>query len=89
MCFLFVKDGVFKRRVGDVSADNFAPFLWAFIDTDGSPSGVPETLGGHDTNLYIIFITYPKRQGWKTLTKCTSCVEIIMNTWSLEEIRQA
>jgi hypothetical protein len=89
MCFLFVKDGVFKRRVGDVSADNFAPFLWAFIDTDGSPSGVPETLGGHDTNLYIIFITYPKRQRWKTLTKCTSCVEIIMNTWSLEEIRQA
>lgn len=30
--FLFVKHGVFERRVEDVSAVDFAPFLWTFID---------------------------------------------------------
>lgn len=31
----------------------------------------------------------PERARWKTLTKCTLRAVIIMNTWSLGEIRQA
>ena len=49
------------------------------------PTGVPERLDGDTTNLYIMFTTSPERQRWKSLTKTTSCAEIIMNTWFLEE----
>jgi hypothetical protein len=35
-----------------------------------------------------MFTTPPERDDG-TLTKCTDRAEIIMNTWSLEEIRQA
>jgi hypothetical protein len=87
-CFLFVEEGVFQQKVESVSARLFVPFLWAFIDADGRSTGVPENLV-HDTNLYIIFTTCPKRGRWKTLMKCTQCVEIVMNTWSLGEICQA
>ncbi len=80
---------MFKLRVEDVNTDAFAPFLWAFIDADERKFGVPERLAGHDTKLYIIFVTYPERQRWSCLESCTSNVEIVMNPWSLEEIRQA
>ncbi|KAF8506812.1 hypothetical protein F5888DRAFT_1798045 [Russula emetica] len=86
-CFLFVEDGVFERLVDHVSGGDFVPFLWAFVDADGR-SGVPDNLA-HETNLYIIFTTSPKRDRWKSLTKKTNYAVIIMNTWSLEEIHLA
>jgi hypothetical protein len=87
-CYIFIKDGVFKLRIEDVSADSFVPFLWAFIDAD-ERKGVPKRLAGHDTKLYIIFVTYPKRQRWSRLESCTNNMEIVMNPWFSEEIRQA
>jgi hypothetical protein len=87
-CFLFVEDGGFQQDVESVSVDDFALFLWAFIDADALSTGIPEKLV-HHTNLYIMFTSSQKRDRWKTLTKCTDCVEIIMNTWLVEEIRQA
>lgn len=51
---LFVEDGVFQQCVEDVSADDFAPFLWAFVDADACSLGVPENLLA-DTNIYIMF----------------------------------
>jgi hypothetical protein len=88
VCFLFVEDGVFQQDVNSVSANDFAPFLWAIIDADGHLPGVHEKLLC-DTNLYIIFTTSPKRDRWKPLTKYTNCAVIIMNPWFLEEIRLA
>jgi hypothetical protein len=88
LCYIFVKDGVFKENAANVLGSDFAPFLWAFIDADARPSGVPESLVDH-TNLYIMFTSYPKRDRWKPLMKCTNCAEIVMNTWSVDEIRQA
>jgi hypothetical protein len=44
VCFLFVKDGVFQQDVERVSAGDFAPFLWAFIDADTRTTGLPESL---------------------------------------------
>jgi hypothetical protein len=79
---------VFQQDVESVCVDDFALFLWAFIDADGLSTGIPEKLV-YETNLYIMFTSSPKRDRWKPLTKCTDCVEIIMNTWSVEEIRQA
>jgi hypothetical protein len=87
-CFLFAEDGVFHQDVESVSADDFALFLWAFVDADARATGIPESLV-QNTNLYIMFTTSPKRDRWKTLKKCTDCAEIIMDTWSVEEIRQA
>jgi hypothetical protein len=55
---------VFQQNVKSVSADDFAPFLWAFIDADACSTGVPEELV-YDTNLYIMFTTSPKRDRWK------------------------
>jgi hypothetical protein len=72
----------------DVRGSDFMPFLWAFIDADECTFGIPETLGGHSTNLYVIFTTSPKRQQWKCLEKCTDTMEIVMNPWSLEEMHQ-
>ena len=80
---------MYRQHVERVSADDFAPFLWAFIDADERPTGVPEQLAGHTTNLYIIFTTSPHRQSWMSLRKTTSCAVIIMNTWFLEDIRLA
>ncbi|KAF8503491.1 hypothetical protein F5888DRAFT_1887108 [Russula emetica] len=36
-CFLFVKEGVFRQDVESVSADGFAPFLWAFVGCRYTP----------------------------------------------------
>jgi len=47
-------------KMSSVSARDFAPFLWAFIDTDARPTGVPENFLSK-TNLCIMFITSPKR----------------------------
>jgi hypothetical protein len=80
---------VFKQGVESVSAEDFAPYLWAFVDADARPTGVPEKLGGSNTSPYIMFTTFPKRERWKTLTKCTECAEIIMDTWFLGETRLA
>ena len=80
---------MFQQDVESVSAGDFAPFLWAFIDADARPTGVPEKLADHTTNLYIMFTTSPEPQRWKSLIKTTSCAKIIMNTWFLEEIRLA
>jgi hypothetical protein len=79
---------VYQKPVVDVRGRHFMPFLWAFVDSDEHTSGVPETLGGHSTNLYIIFTTFPKRQQWKCLEKCTASAQIVMNPWSLEEMHQ-
>jgi hypothetical protein len=79
---------VFRKKVHDVDAGDFVPFLWAFIHADAR-SVVPEELAGFHTNLYIMFTTSPKRDRWKPLTKYTQCVVIIMNPWFLEEIRLA
>ena len=62
VCSLFTKDGVFDLRVEDVSADKFEPFLWTFVDADEREFGVPETLAGHKTKLFIIFVTFPEQQ---------------------------
>jgi hypothetical protein len=78
----------FNKNVESVSARLLVPYLWAFIDADGRSTGVPENFV-YDTILYIIFTASPKRDRWKTLKKCTRCAEIVMNTWSLEEISQA
>jgi len=61
----------------------------AFVDVDDRNSGIPETLIGHKTKLFIVFVTSPMRQRWKRLSKCMNHVVIIMNPWSLEEMRQA
>jgi len=87
-CYLYVEDGVFEQPVERVRPRVFAPYLWAFVDADARPTGIPEHLVYH-TNLYIMFTTSPNRDRWKRLAKYTSCMVIIMNTWSLEEIRQA
>jgi hypothetical protein len=87
-CYLFVENAVYERAVESVSANDFAPFLWAFVDGDARSTGIHEKLVDH-TTLYIMYITSPERGQWKTLTKCTSCAEIIMNPWFLEEIRLA
>ncbi|KAF8489067.1 hypothetical protein F5888DRAFT_1872903 [Russula emetica] len=89
VCFLFVKDGVFEQDVKTVSARDFSPFLWAFIDADERLTGVPERLACHSANLYIMFTTSPERQRWKSLTKTMGCSVITMNPWFLEEIRLA
>jgi hypothetical protein len=86
--YLFVKDGVFQQNVKCISGGDFAPFLWAFVDVDTLP-GVPERLAGIDTKLYIIFPTTPEQRRWKTLTKYTICVVVLMNPWLLEELRLA
>lgn len=88
VCYLFVKNGVFRQSVKNVSAEEFAPFLWAFVDAGECRTGVPEKLID-STNLYIMFTTSPTPERWSTLSKYTKAAVIIMNTWSLEEIRLA
>jgi len=90
-CFVFVEDGVYQQHVESKSffPSDFEPLLWAFVDADPHPTGVPEKLAGVDANLYIMFTTSPERERWKTLTKCKICMVIIMNAWFPEEMRQA
>jgi len=87
-CYIFIKDGVFTLPAESVRGQKFAPFLWAFVEAD-EDAGVPKSLVCHGTNLYIIFPASPKRLRWKSLVQCTDCAAIIMNPWSLEEMRQA
>jgi hypothetical protein len=88
-CYIFVKDGVFRRPAESVSGAHFEKFLWAFIEGDEHDAGVPEGFLCNDTNLYIIFPTSPKALRWKPLIKFTYVEWIIMNPWSLGEMQQA
>jgi len=90
ICFVFVEDGVYQQHVAEkFSANDFVPLLWTFVDADACPAGVPEKLAGSDANLFIMFTTAPKRERWKTLMKCKSCMVIIMNPWFWGEMEQA
>ncbi len=80
---------MYQLCVEDVSADKFVPFLWAFVHADDQEFGIPGSLASRNTKLYIILITSPKRQWWKRLEKCTDDFVIVMNPWTLEEMRQA
>lgn len=84
---LFVEGGVFQppQRL-PVTA--FRPYLWTFVDADNL-SGVPSVLPVLETKVFTIFSTSPKRSRWKSLQKGTSCIALIMNPWTLEEIHWA
>ena len=85
MCFLFVKEGVYEKKLEDVDASRFAPFLWAFIDADSHSAGIPAVLID-DTNLYIMFTTSPESMRWKTLSRSTALIVVVMNSWFPREI---
>ena len=85
---LFVEAGVF-RFPGPLEPELFAPFMWAFVDADDSPTQFPEEISVSYTQLFTIFTTSPKRERWKPLMKNKWGIRLIMNPWSWDEICQA
>ena len=86
--YLFVRAGVF-RCPGDLVVNSFRPYIWAFVDADHSLAGVPPELAERETNILTIFTTSPKRERWMPLVKNMSCVTVIMNPWTWDEIYKA
>jgi hypothetical protein len=88
-CFLFVEEGVFVKNLQDVDVSSFAPFLWAFVDADNSPSGVPPLFADSASKLFTIFVSFPRKGRWMPLENTTETVVVYMRPWTEDEIVQA
>ena len=86
--YLFVKEGVFEYP-GRLNPTLFARYIWAFVDGDESPSGVPPGLTAVESNLFTIFTSFPSQDRWKPITKNTHSITLIMNPWTWEEMTKA
>jgi hypothetical protein len=81
VCLLFVSDGAYQQDVKNVTACDFVPFLWAFVDADGSPTGIP----GRLTNPYIMFTTCPKQQTMETCDKGFNMCPLLRQSMAYQE----
>ncbi len=81
-------EGVYAETPNFLSID-FAARIWTLVDVDEDMIGVPSHLVVEGTRHLIIFITSPKSSRWKSLTKTTSPLVVIMNPWTIDEILQA
>ena len=86
--YLFVQDGVFEYP-GLLNSTLFARYIWAFVDGDESPSGVPPGLTAVESKLFTIFTSFPSEDRWKPVTKNTYPITLIMNPWTWEEMTKA
>ena len=86
--YLFVQAGVFAFP-GPLRPNLFAPFMWAFVDADDSPTHFPDEITAGQTQIFTIFTTSPRRERWEPLLKNKRGTHVVMNPWSWEEICQA
>ncbi|KAI0280169.1 hypothetical protein BGY98DRAFT_964997 [Russula aff. rugulosa BPL654] len=87
--YIFVEDGVFYMR-DRFQLAQYKSVVWALVDADESPNGVPEEFVGRNTSFYVIFPTSLATENWSRIeTTSTSNVVIIMEPWSRGEIHRA
>lgn len=83
--YLFVEEGVYELPP-DFRRAIFRGIVWTLVDSDESTEGVPPSLVGHGTRLFVVYATSPARQRWSRLEKTTLTTTLIMNPWTRSEI---
>jgi hypothetical protein len=86
--YLFLTEGVYELPERFQRA-YFRSIVWALIDSEESPSGVPQGLASLGTRVFTIYATSPASEQWKRLHKSLNEKVVIMNPWTREEIHRA
>ncbi|KAF8523115.1 hypothetical protein BU17DRAFT_86251 [Hysterangium stoloniferum] len=86
---LFVEEGAYTLPTS-WEHDDFLPGsrVWVFIDSESDP-GALTMLTSVGTEFVVFFTTSPSEQRWHKLHKTTSYHLLIMNPWSIGEMKQA
>jgi len=67
----------------------YTNLVWTLVDSDGSPSGVPEMLVTHGTRFFVIYASPPASERWTRLEKTVRRMVIVMNPWTRNGIHRA
>jgi hypothetical protein len=86
--YIFVEDGVFFMR-DHFQLAQYKSVVWALVDADESPNGIPEEYVGRNTSFFVIFPTSLATENWSRIETTTSNTVIIMDPWSRGEIHRA
>ena len=85
---IFVEDGVYE--MGEYfQVARYNNLVWTLVDSDKSPSGVPEMLVTHGTRFFVIYASPPASGRWARLEKAVTPITIVMNPWTRNEIHRA
>ncbi|GBE90196.1 hypothetical protein SCP_1900450 [Sparassis crispa] len=85
---LFVQEGVYEfcdtkfYRYFDAN-------VWALVDSDIAPDGLPRSLVRREAALFVVFATFPSEQRWECVLESASQILVTMNPWTRWEIHQA
>ncbi|KAL6300213.1 hypothetical protein BKA93DRAFT_752871 [Sparassis latifolia] len=85
---LFVQEGVYEfcdtKFYRYFDAD-----VWALVDSDIAPDGLPRSLVRREAALFVVFATFPSEQRWECVLESASQILVTMNPWTRWEIHQA
>ena len=85
--YIFVEDGVFFM-CDRFQLAQYKSVVWALVDADESPNGIPEEFVGRNTSFFVIFPTSLATENWSRIETTTNTL-IIMDLWSRGEIHRA
>ena len=85
--YIFVEDGVYEMGQ-HFTAANYKSLVWTLVDSDESPSGVPEVLVTQNTPFFVIYASSPASEQWSRLDKTCHHMVIIMNPWTRNGIHR-
>ena len=66
----------------------YKSLIWTLVDSDESPSGVPEVLVTHGSQFFVIYASSPASERWDRLEKTVHPIDIVMNPWTRNGIHQ-
>ena len=83
--YLFVEEGVYKMPSNFQEAE-FRTIVWTLVDSDENREGVPPYLIPHETPLFVIYATSPRKERWSRMGKTVDKIVVIMNPWKRKEM---
>ncbi|GBE90197.1 hypothetical protein SCP_1900460 [Sparassis crispa] len=86
--FLFVEEGVYEFTQTKYYR-YFREDVWALVDSDMVPEGLPHSIVRRDAAVFVVFETHPSSERWECVHGIASQIIVMMNPWTSWEIHQA
>ena len=86
--YMFVGDGVYSSSIANPPSASFKTRVLTLLDADARKD-IPEFLMGSGSPYLVAFVTSPKAERWKALTKTTEWEMVYMNPWTKAELSNA
>lgn len=88
-CYLFFEKGIYEAPPGFKSSSLHSSGHLTLVDSDEASEGVPPHLVPHDTRLFIVYSTPPRKKRLSRLHKTIRDITVIMNPRTRTEISYA